>query len=72
MWLMGRRNFNLSGILQTNRKFITMDPDLNRISHRRILYNRYFCSLDQSHIQKMLPECTISSYGKNRSCLSDL
>ena len=54
------------------RKFITMDPDLNRIPHRRILYNRYFCSLDQSHIQKMLPECTISSYRKNRSCLSDL
>lgn len=54
-------NLYLLCIRQAQRQFIAMNPHLNRIAHRRIFYHRNRCSRNQSHIQKMMPQCTFSA-----------
>ena len=57
-------------ILQTDRQLIPVDPQLDRISHRRILDHGHFRPLDQTHIQKMLAQRSRSAHRSDRCCAS--
>ena len=63
-------NFDFLRICKTQCQLITVDPQFHRISHGCVFHHRYFSLGDQSHIQKMLTQCSLSAYRANRCCLS--
>ena len=72
LWFVFFTDFNVFCIFQANRQLVAMKPQLNWVSHRCILYNRHFCALYQSHIQKMLAQSALSPNRKNGGSTSYL
>ena len=56
-----RSHSDRSGIIEPQRKLITMDSKFHGISKRCILDDRYLHSRNHAHIQEMLPERSASS-----------
>ena len=55
-------NLNLGSICKTQSQLIAMYPDFNRVTHRCIFYHGHVRHGNDSHIQEMLPQGTLSSY----------
>ena len=51
-----RAHFDLACVVKPERQLITMETDLHRIAHRRILHDLYLCAGDDPHIEKMLTQ----------------
>ena len=58
-----RNFFNLYffSIGHPQRQFIPMDPELHRITHRRILNQRHDLPRNHTHVQKMLAQRALTS-----------
>ena len=55
-------NLYLFRICKPECQFITMDTKFHRITHWRVFYHGNVCPRNKSHIQKMLSQCTFSTY----------
>ena len=51
-----RSHFDLARVVKPERQFITVEADLHRVSHRRILHDLYVGAGDDPHIEKMLTQ----------------
>ena len=52
---------DLCGVSQTQRQLIVVNPQLHGVAHRCKLDQRYVGSRNQSHIQKMLTQRSLSA-----------
>ena len=55
-------HFNFFRICKSERKLIAVNTQFHRIAHRGIFCQRYLCSGNHSHIQKVLPERAFSAH----------
>ena len=58
-------------IMFSERKLITMNAELDRIAHRSVLNESHLHTGDNSHVQKVLPQRTLSSYRRNYAGRTD-
>ena len=71
LWKMGFADLDIFCVCQPDSQLVAVDPKLNGISHRGVFYHRHLGSLNQSHIQEMLPQGTLSSYYCNCGSFPD-
>ena len=58
------------GVILSQRQLISVYSELHRISHWSVFYHRYICLRYQPHIEKMLPEGSVTSHGYHGGSLS--
>ena len=70
--LFGGAHGDLCRVVQTQGQLIAVDAQLHRVAHGRQLYQRDLCSGDQTHIQKMLPQCACTAHSIHYGAFADL
>ena len=70
--LFGGGHGDLCRVVQTQGQLIAVDAQLHRVAHGRQLYQRDLCSGDQTHIQKMLPQCACTAHSIHYGAFADL
>ena len=63
-------DFNFLRVRKPQGQFITVEPQLHGIAHRRQLDQRYLNARDQTHIEKVLTQSSFSADRTDRSALS--
>ena len=59
--LADRRDLDLFCIRKTQCQLIAVEPELERVAHRRIFHRRDLCPGDEPHVEKMLPQRTVAA-----------
>ena len=67
-----RLDVDLIGLRQTQRQLVAMDLHLHGVSHGGQLYHRYLCTGDHAHIQKVLPQRTLTVHPANHGAFTCL
>ena len=67
-----RLDVDLIGLRQTKRQLVAMDLHLHGVSHGGQLYHRYLCTGDHAHIQKVLPQRTLTAHPANHGAFTCL
>ena len=57
--------------MQAERKLVAMNPKLHRVAHRSKLNKSHLHAGDNTHIQKVLPEGTLTANSTNNAGLSN-
>ena len=70
--LFGGGHGDLCRVVQTQGQLIAVDAQLHGVTHGRQLYQRDLCPGDQTHIQKMLPQCACTAHSIYYGAFSDL
>ena len=70
--LFGGGDADLRGIVQPEGQLIAMDAQLHGVAHGCQLYQRDLCPGDQTHIQKMLPQCARTAHSIHYGAFADL
>lgn len=63
---------DLCRVVQTQGQLIAVDAQLHGVAHGCQLYQRNFRARDQTHIQKMLPQCARTAHSVYYGAFADL
>lgn len=70
--LFGGGHGDLCRVIQTQGQLIAVDAQLHGVAHGCQLYQRDLCPGDQTHIQKMLPQCARTAHSIYYGAFADL
>ena len=70
--LFGGGHGDLCRVVQTQGQLIAVDAQLHGVAHGCQLYQRDLRPGDQTHIQKMLPQCACTAHGIHNGAFADL
>ena len=70
--LFGGGHGDLCRVVQTQGQLIAVDAQLHGVAHGRQLYQRDLRPGDQTHIQKVLPQCACTAHGLHYGAFADL
>ena len=70
--LFGGGHGDLCRVVQTQGQLIAVDAQLHGVAHGCQLYQRDLRPGDQTHIQKMLPQCACTAHSIHNGAFSDL
>ena len=70
--LFGGGHGDLCRVVQTQGQLIAVDAQLHGVAHGRQLYQRDLRPGDQTHIQKVLPQCACTAHSIHYGAFADL
>ena len=70
--LFGGGHDDLCRVVQTQGQLIAVDAQLHGVAHGRQLYQRDLRPGNQTHIQKVLPQCACTAHGLHYGAFADL